>query len=574
MAKSYSDVARILGNRKKRYERVLQDPDASKREINTATRMMERVDRQLDELFNAQQMANGNNGAEPVMANGGKLKKYAPGGRGPVDPPNNRYTDRTQWIPESRQDTLPVGSPQAFMQNTFGWVPENYQPEPLPTAEEMYQANFGSGNPFAPERGPLIPNDPNANRVLPDPGDGTAPGRTSIAEQLGLAAPGTSNRTLPIPGQRSQRNSTPGGGGYSPSAFQMGNSSILEKALGMAPNGLRGLNRSDATALQNALLSNGWELPKYGADGKVGTETLSALNQLQKARPSASMLTPLSAIGTRSPGQVSSMQGQQIESSIPGDYQQRRGLLGTLRDLSSKENMRTARDIAGGVIPYAQYANAMKTARRMTPPPSPQYVRSVPLQTDINVNDQLRAAREAERGFNRNVANNTVNSANANALRLSSLANRLRNEGAVREGERNMEVQLSNQSAQVNAGVDQANTQLGNQYRSMRNDFNNNRQLFRNRAFQQLGNTALGQIMDSRLRQRDENVLQAYSKMFDGNLVYRNMADLASSDKTLQSLFGKQNPTDTEKQKAIAFFKEQGYSNAEIQQFLKLLKDG
>jgi hypothetical protein len=196
------------------------------------------------------------------------------------------------------------------------------------------------------------------------------------------------------------------------------------------------------------------------------------------------------------------------------------------------------------------------------------------LQTDINVNDQLRAAREAERGFNRNVANNTVNSANANALRLSSLANRLRNEGAVREGERNMEVQLSNQSAQVNAGVDQANTQLGNQYRSMRNDFNNNRQLFRNRAFQQLGNTALGQIMDSRLRQRDENVLQAYSKMFDGNLVYRNMADLASSDKTLQSLFGKQNPTDTEKQKAIAFFKENGYSDEEIQEFLKLLKDG
>jgi hypothetical protein len=196
------------------------------------------------------------------------------------------------------------------------------------------------------------------------------------------------------------------------------------------------------------------------------------------------------------------------------------------------------------------------------------------LQTDINVNDQLRAAREAERGFNRNVAHNTVNSANANALRLSSLANRLRNEGAVREGERNMEVQLGNQSAQVNAGVDQANTQLGNQYRSMRNDFNNNRQLFRNRAFQQLGNTALGQIMDSRLRQRDENVLQAYSKMFDGNLVYRNMADLASSDKTLQSLFGKQNPTDTEKQKAIAFFKENGYSDEEIQEFLKLLKDG
>ena len=572
MAKSYSDVARILGNRKKRYEQVIKDPDASKREINTATRMIERVDRQLDELFNAQQMANGNNGAEaPVMGNGGRLKKYAPGGRSPGVPPNNWLVDQTGWM---QQDTLPAGSPQAFMQRTFGWVPENYQPEPPPTAEEMYQANFGSGNPFAPERGPVIPDGPDSNNVLPPPGDGTAPGRTSIAEQLGLAAPGTSNRALPIPGQRSQRNQAPSANNASPSIFQMGSNDILEKALGMKPKDLRGLNSNDSTALQNALLANGWELPKYGADGRIGTETLSALNQLQKARPSASMLEPLSTISTRRPDQVSSMQGQEIESSIPGNYKQRKGLLGTLRDMTSKENMRTARDIAGGVIPYAQYANAMKTARRMTPPPSPQYARAVPMQTDINVNDQLRAAREAERGFNRNVANNTVNSANANALRLSSLANRLRNEGAVREGERNMEVQLSNQAAQVNAGVDQANTQLGNQYRGMRNDFNNNRQLFRNRAFQQLGNTALGQIMDSRMRQRDENVLHAYSKMFDGNLVYRNMADLAASDKTLQSLFGKQNPTDAERQKAIAYFKENGYSEAEIQQFLKLLKDG
>ncbi|MBV6654453.1 MAG: hypothetical protein KI786_11885, partial [Mameliella sp.] len=560
-----------------------------------------RVDAQLDELFDSQQVENGNNGAEsPQMAYGGWLKKYSEGGQGSGDPPEDdgnpfdsaanvrlpafiqrkMYTPRefgtVEWgggemqvmrtqIPDgnngfryrSRGDNARVTrmgntSPEDFVRNTLR----------LPDYEE-------------PTGGPVIPDDPNANRVLPSPGGSNAPGRTSFAESLGVADPGTSNRVLPTnPGQRS----TGGGSGRrrtsAPSTFRMGDTDILKKALGMKPEDLRKLNSGDSTALQKALTLNGWELPKYGVDGSVGDETIGALDELRQARPSDAMLQPMSNLDTRRPDNVASLNTPGVGEADLSGYRQRKGLLGTLRDLTSEENLRTVRDIMGGVIPYAQYANAQKTARRMTAPPSPQYARAVPLQTDINVNDQLKAAREAERGFNRNIANNTTNSANANSMRLSGLIARLNNEGGIREGERNMEVQLGNQAAQVNAGIDQANTQLGNQYRGMRNDFNNNRQLFRNRAFQELGNTALGQIMDSRLRQRDNNVLQAYSKMFDGNLVYRNMADLAASDKSLQKLFGEQNLSDSEKAKAISFFKERGYSDEEIQEFLKLTKNG
>lgn len=44
----------------------------------------------------------------------------------------------------------------------------------------------------------------------------------------------------------------------------------------------KGMNGSDVKALQELLLQLGYELPKYGADGSFGSETLSALLEFQK----------------------------------------------------------------------------------------------------------------------------------------------------------------------------------------------------------------------------------------------------------------------------------------------------
>lgn len=157
------------------------------------------------------------------------------------------------------------------------------------------------------------------------------------------------------------------------------------------------------------------------------------------------MFELLSIIGICRFDQVSFMQSQEIESFIFGNYQQCKGLLGILCELMSKENMCIVRDIVGGVIFYVQYVNVMKIVWRMMLFLFLQYVRVVLMQIDINVNDQFCVVCEVEWGFNCNVVNNIVNSVNVNVLWLLSFVNCLCNEGVVKEGECNMEVQLSNQ---------------------------------------------------------------------------------------------------------------------------------
>lgn len=54
-------------------------------------------------------------------------------------------------------------------------------------------------------------------------------------------------------------------------------------ATGSKPTLRRGDKGADVKAMQNALLAQGYKLPKYGADGDFGAETESALKQFQAA---------------------------------------------------------------------------------------------------------------------------------------------------------------------------------------------------------------------------------------------------------------------------------------------------
>lgn len=109
-------------------------------------------------------------------------------------------------------------------------------------------------------------------------------------------------------------------------------------------------------------------------------------------------------------------------------------------------------------------------------PATPVYTPGVKLNTNYDINPQLRDAREAEVAVGRGIDNTTTSSGGASAAKIAAFTQRLRNTGQLYSQKANAETQMRNHESMLNWQNTARNTAVGNDYNQRTIDFNNAKQ--------------------------------------------------------------------------------------------------
>lgn len=111
--KTYAELADRISKGKSRYEKLLEQDDSSQLQKKTAEKMIEKIDAELDELFQEQEATKPQpieqpqsiQQGKPVMANGGIVPGYYNGGYTTDDP------DGAPYMQPNMMQTNPIGPP-------------------------------------------------------------------------------------------------------------------------------------------------------------------------------------------------------------------------------------------------------------------------------------------------------------------------------------------------------------------------------------------------------------------------------------------------------------------------------
>lgn len=215
--------------------------------------------------------------------------------------------------------------------------------------------------------------------------------------------------------------------------------------------------------------------------------------------------------------------------SGPGFFQRAGAFLrNTLDDVNADQVVMNA-------TPFAKIAASRRAIDNFRPVPAPRTQGSVDLDTDYNINPQLIENRRALRTMNETIDQSNTSSSAANAARLMAFTQNLNQTGQLYGQKENIETQLGNRQAMVNADIEGRNNQLLNQYDMMRRDDENQRDAMRLGATQDFFDTIQGLAMDRELKRADIERLRILTQQYDPGVISR-MLGAAGLEKLADNL--------------------------------------